>query len=116
IAIASGAAAFSHVNDSGFWMANRYFGMSVADTLKSWTVMKTIVGVTGCGVALTLSAFVGSYPEPPKGPMVAFNARIGPLGAPSRGGNAWWGWCVEVRVGPSGRISPLTSGSGSPSP
>ncbi|KMS82408.1 GntP family permease [Prauserella rugosa] len=59
IAIASGAAAFSHVNDSGFWMANRYFGMSVADTLKSWTVMKTIVGVTGCGVALTLSAFVG---------------------------------------------------------
>lgn len=58
IAIASGAAAFSHVNDSGFWMANRYFGMSVADTLKSWTVMKTIVGVTGCVVATTLSFFV----------------------------------------------------------
>ncbi|WP_222844532.1 GntP family permease [Saccharomonospora sp. CUA-673] len=59
IAIASGAAAWSHVNDSGFWMANRYFGMSVADTLKSWTTMKTIVGLTGCAVALTLSAFVG---------------------------------------------------------
>ncbi|MFC7405734.1 GntP family permease [Georgenia alba] len=59
IAIASGAAAFSHVNDSGFWMANRYFGMSVADTLKSWTVMKTIVGLTGCTMALLLSAVVG---------------------------------------------------------
>lgn len=58
IAIACGGAAFSHVNDSGFWMANRYFGMSVADTLKSWTVMKTAVGLTGFTAVLTLSAFV----------------------------------------------------------
>ncbi len=57
IAIACGGAAFSHVNDSGFWMANRYFGMSVADTLKSWTVMKTTVGVTGFVTCLALSAF-----------------------------------------------------------
>jgi H+/gluconate symporter-like permease len=57
IAIACGGAAFSHVNDSGFWMANRYFGMSVADTLKSWTVMKTTVGVTGFAAVLALSAF-----------------------------------------------------------
>ncbi|MEV0618361.1 gluconate:H+ symporter [Nonomuraea sp. NPDC050404] len=58
IAIACGGAAYSHVNDSGFWMANRYFGMSVADTLKSWTVMKTTVGLTGFAAVLVLSAFV----------------------------------------------------------
>lgn len=58
IAIASGGTAFSHVNDSGFWMANRYFGMSVANTLRSWTVMKTIVGLTGLAVCLILSLFI----------------------------------------------------------
>lgn len=58
IAIACGGAGFSHVNDSGFWMANRYFGMSVADTLKSWTVMKSLVGLTGFTMVLILSIFV----------------------------------------------------------
>ncbi|WP_141014887.1 GntT/GntP/DsdX family permease [Nocardioides sambongensis] len=58
ISIASGAAAASHVNDTGFWMANRYLGMSVADTLKSWTVMKTIVGVVGVSMCLLMSLFV----------------------------------------------------------
>lgn len=58
IAIACGGTAFSHVNDSGFWMANRYLGMSVADTLKSWTVMKTLVGCTGLAVVLALTPFV----------------------------------------------------------
>ncbi|MEK0363203.1 MULTISPECIES: GntT/GntP/DsdX family permease [unclassified Pseudomonas] len=58
IAIACGGAAFSHVNDSGFWMANRYFGMSVSDTLKSWTVMKTIVGLTGLAICLLISLFI----------------------------------------------------------
>ncbi len=58
IAIACGGTAFSHVNDSGFWMANRYFGMSVPDTLKSWTVMKTLVGLTGLTVVLILSLFI----------------------------------------------------------
>ncbi|TXS49185.1 GntP family permease [Streptomyces sp. t39] len=59
LAIACGGAAFSHVNDSGFWMANRYFGMTVADTLKSWTVMKTAVGCTGFAAVLVVGAFVG---------------------------------------------------------
>lgn len=58
IAIACGGAGFSHVNDSGFWMANRYFGMSVAETLKSWTVMKSLVGLTGFTMVLILSVFV----------------------------------------------------------
>lgn len=55
IAIACGGTAASHVNDTGFWMANRYLGMTVADTLKSWTVMKTLVGLTGLTVAILLS-------------------------------------------------------------
>ncbi|MEE2046742.1 gluconate transporter, partial [Nocardiopsis tropica] len=58
VAIACGGTAFSHVNDSGFWMANRYLGMSVGDTLRSWTVMKTLVGLTGLTVALVLTLFV----------------------------------------------------------
>lgn len=58
IAIACGGTAFSHVNDSGFWLANRYFDMSVADTLKSWTVMKSLVGLTGLAVCLIISLFI----------------------------------------------------------
>jgi Gnt-I system low-affinity gluconate transporter len=55
IAIASGATAVSHVNDSGFWLVNRYFGLSAKDTLKSWTVMESIIGVTGATLAWLLS-------------------------------------------------------------
>lgn len=58
IAIAAGATVLSHVNDSGFWLVNRYFGMSVKDTLKSWTMMETIIGLTGFVVVLILSFFI----------------------------------------------------------
>lgn len=58
IAIASGATVLSHVNDSGFWLVNRYFGISEKDTLRSWTVMETIIGVVGLIVALILSIFM----------------------------------------------------------
>ncbi len=58
IAIASGSTAFSHVNDSGFWLVNRYFGLSEKDTLKSWTMMETIIGFTGLIMALILSIFM----------------------------------------------------------
>ncbi|NLS09569.1 hypothetical protein HGQ17_06030 [Nesterenkonia sp. MY13] len=58
IAVACGGTAWSRVNDSGFWMANRYLGMSVADTLKVWTTMKTLVGLTGLGVVLILVPIV----------------------------------------------------------
>jgi Gnt-I system low-affinity gluconate transporter len=57
ISIASGATFCSHVNDSGFWLVNRFFGLSVKDTLKSWTVMESIVGLVGFGMALLLSLF-----------------------------------------------------------
>ena len=58
ISIASGATVLSHVNDSGFWLVNRYFGLDVKDTLKSWTVMETIIGLTGFVVVLIISFFI----------------------------------------------------------
>ncbi|MGM0843768.1 MAG: GntP family permease [Bacillota bacterium] len=58
ISIAAGATVFSHVNDSGFWLVNRYFGLDVKDTLKTWTVMETLIGFVGFGVAIILSFFV----------------------------------------------------------
>ncbi|MBA3701047.1 MAG: gluconate transporter [Planctomycetes bacterium] len=58
IAIAAGATVLSHVNDSGFWLVNRFFGMSVKDTLKSWTVSLTLVGLIGFAMVLLMSLFV----------------------------------------------------------
>ncbi|UJL47418.1 gluconate:H+ symporter [Virgibacillus sp. NKC19-16] len=58
ITIASGAVIAPHVSDSGFWMVNRYFGMSVGDTLKSWTVLATIISFVGFGLTLILSLFL----------------------------------------------------------
>jgi len=58
IAIAAGATVVSHVNDSGFWLVNRYFGLDVKDTLKTWTVMETIIGVVGFMVVFIISFFI----------------------------------------------------------
>ena len=54
IAISSGATILSHVNDSGFWLVSKYLGMNEKQTLQSWTVMETIIGV--CGLIFTLLA------------------------------------------------------------
>jgi len=58
IAIAAGATAFSHVNDSGFWLVSRYFGTDEKDTLKSWTVMESLIGIVGLVGTMILSLFV----------------------------------------------------------
>jgi len=58
IAIAAGATIMSHVNDAGFWLVGKYFGLSEKQTLQSWTTMATIVSVMGFALALTLSFFV----------------------------------------------------------
>lgn len=55
IAIASGATALSHVNDSGFWLVGRFLGMDVKTTLRTWTVMVTLIGFIGFGFAFLLS-------------------------------------------------------------
>lgn len=52
IAIASGATALSHVNDSGFWLVSRFLEMDTKTTLKTWTVMETLIGVVGFVIAL----------------------------------------------------------------
>jgi Gnt-I system low-affinity gluconate transporter len=57
IAIAAGATTASHVNDSGFWLVGKYLGMSEKQTLQSWTVMETIISITGFSLALLLSFF-----------------------------------------------------------
>ena len=58
LAIGSGSLMLSHVNDSGFWLFKEYFNLSVNDTLKSWTVMETTVGVMGLLGVLVLNVFI----------------------------------------------------------
>jgi gluconate:H+ symporter, GntP family len=55
IAIAAGATFLSHVNDSGFWLVGRLLGMDVKTTLRTWTVMTTIIGLVGFALASLLS-------------------------------------------------------------
>lgn len=55
LAIGFGGLGLSHINDSGFWIVTKYLGLSVADGLKTWTVLTTICGVTG--FALTWLVF-----------------------------------------------------------
>jgi GntP family gluconate:H+ symporter len=54
----AGALVLSHVNDSGFWLIKEFFNMTVAQTLKTWTVAETIIGVAGLGFTLLLSFVV----------------------------------------------------------
>ncbi|MDG1571799.1 gluconate:H+ symporter [Robiginitalea sp. M366] len=58
LAIGSGSLMLSHVNDSGFWLFKEYFNLSVRDTLRSWTVMETTVGVMGLIGVLILNTFL----------------------------------------------------------
>ncbi|MET8469764.1 gluconate:H+ symporter [Streptomyces sp. NPDC006422] len=58
MAISAGSIFASHVNDGGFWMVAKYFGISERDTLRSWTVLESVLSVAGFAVALVLSVFV----------------------------------------------------------
>jgi len=58
LAIGSGSLMLSHVNDGGFWLYKEYFNLSVKDTLKTWTVMETTVGVMGLLGVLILDIFI----------------------------------------------------------
>ena len=55
IAIAAGATVLSHVNDSGFWLVGRFLEMDVKTTLKTWTVMETLIGLVGFALAAVTS-------------------------------------------------------------
>lgn len=58
LAIGSGSLFLSHVNDAGFWMVKEYLGLSVGQTLKTWTVLECLISVTGLAGALALSLVV----------------------------------------------------------
>jgi GntP family gluconate:H+ symporter len=58
VAISAGSIIASHVNDGGFWIVSRYFGIPVKETLKTWTVLETILSVVGFGVAAALSIVI----------------------------------------------------------
>lgn len=58
LALCCGGTSFSHVNDAGFWLVNQYFGMTVPQTLKTWTVMKIISGVVGFAIVLAINALL----------------------------------------------------------
>ncbi len=58
LAIGSGSLFFSHVNDAGFWLVKEYFGLTVGQTIKSWSLMETVVSVMGLLCVLLLSLVV----------------------------------------------------------
>jgi len=58
IAIASGATILSHVNDSGFWLVGKYFRLNEKETLQSWTVMETLIAISGLALTMLASLFV----------------------------------------------------------
>lgn len=58
LAIGCGSLALSHVNDAGFWLVKEYFGMTVGQTVKTWSVMETVISVVGFGCVLLLDLVV----------------------------------------------------------
>lgn len=55
LAVGAGSLFFSHVNDAGFWMVKEYFGMSVGQTVKTWSLMETVISVVSLGFVMLLS-------------------------------------------------------------
>jgi gluconate:H+ symporter, GntP family len=58
LAVGAGSLFFSHVNDAGFWLVKEYFGMSVGETIASWSVMETIISIVGLAGVLILNLVV----------------------------------------------------------
>jgi Gnt-I system high-affinity gluconate transporter len=58
LSVGAGSLMFSHVNDSGFWLFKEYFNLSIKDTIRSWSVMETIVAVIGLIGVLILDLFI----------------------------------------------------------
>ncbi len=58
LATGSGSLIFSHVNDGGFWLIKEYFGMTVGQTFKTWSLCETIISVLGLGLTFALATVV----------------------------------------------------------
>ena len=57
LSIGAGSMVLSHVNDTGFWLYREYFGVSMKNTFRSWTMMETLIAVTGLAGVLLLQYF-----------------------------------------------------------
>jgi len=58
LAVGAGSLAFSHVNDSGFWLFKEYFNLSIKDTIRSWSMMESLVSIVGLIGALLLDLVI----------------------------------------------------------
>jgi GntP family gluconate:H+ symporter len=58
LATGSGSLIFSHVNDGGFWLIKEYFGMTVGQTFKTWSLCETIISLLGLGLTFALGAVI----------------------------------------------------------
>ncbi len=58
LATGAGSLTCSHVNDTGFWLFKEYFGLTVTQTLRSWTVMETLVSIIGLAGCFLLDLFI----------------------------------------------------------
>jgi Gnt-I system high-affinity gluconate transporter len=58
LAVGAGSLMFSHVNDAGFWLFKEYFNLSIRETIKSWSLMETIVAFCGLIGVLSLKLFL----------------------------------------------------------
>jgi GntP family gluconate:H+ symporter len=58
LAVGAGSLFFSHVNDAGFWLVNQYFRLTVGQTVKTWSIMETVLSVSGLAVVLLLDLVI----------------------------------------------------------
>jgi Gnt-I system high-affinity gluconate transporter len=58
LSVGAGSLLFSHVNDAGFWLFKEYFNLNIKDTIRSWSVMETIVSIMGLIGVLILDLFI----------------------------------------------------------
>ncbi|MES1217203.1 MAG: gluconate transporter, partial [Bacteroidota bacterium] len=58
LSVGAGSLFCSHVNDTGFWIFKEYFGLSVKDTFRSWSIMETIVSVMGLIGVVVIDALI----------------------------------------------------------
>lgn len=58
LSIGAGSVFCGHVNDAGFWMIKEYFGLSLKETLLSWTTLTSVLALAGLGAVYAISLFV----------------------------------------------------------
>jgi GntP family gluconate:H+ symporter len=87
LATGAGSLVLSHVNDAGFWLIKEFFNMTVPQTLKTWTVAETIIGVAGLAFTLLLSLLVGGCARP-DAPWIDVTATLDPARTPVYEGDA----------------------------